>query len=90
MFIFALSLIPETKGLSLDCMDDLFEVIELVKSIEEEGRMKHGHAPPAEIGFDGKETSKATYKENVNTLGNEKSKEEAREEKVMEGDAIAK
>ena len=90
MFIFARFLIPKTKGLSLDRMDDQFGVIELVKSIEEEGRMKHAHAPPTEIGFDGKETSKATHKENVNGLGNEKGKEEAKEEKVMEGDAIVK
>lgn len=35
MFIFAWFLIPETKGLSLERMDYLFGVTELVKNIEE-------------------------------------------------------
>jgi hypothetical protein len=39
-------------------MDDLFRVTELVKNIEEEGKVEHAHAPPTEIGFDGKKTSK--------------------------------
>ena len=79
MFIFAWFLIPETRGLSLERMDDLFGVTELVKNVEEEGREEHAHAPPTEIGFGGKEISKATHKENVNELGNEKNKEEAME-----------
>lgn len=79
MFIFAWFLIPETKGPSLERMDDLFGVTELVKNIEEEGRGEHAHAPPTEISFDRKETSKATHKENVNELRNEKNKEEAKE-----------
>lgn len=62
-------------------MDDLFGVTELVKNIEEEGRGEHAHAPPTGIGFDGKETSKATHKANANELGNKKSKEETKEEK---------
>lgn len=90
MFIFAWFLIFETKGLSSDRMDDLFGVIELVKDIEEEGRVEHAHASPTEIGFNGKETSKPTYKENVNEPRNKKSKEEAKEEKAVESDAIAK
>ena len=83
-------LIPETKGPSLERMDDLFGVTELVKNIEEERRVEHTHAPPTEVGFGGKETGKATHEENVNELGNEKSKEEAKEEKSMEGDTIMK
>jgi hypothetical protein len=58
MFIFAWLLIPETKGPSLERMNDLFGVAELVKNIEEEGKVEHAHAPPAKICFDGKETSK--------------------------------
>ena len=42
MFIFVWFLIPETKGLSLERMDDLFGVTELVKHVEEEGHA-HGH-----------------------------------------------
>jgi len=90
MSIFASFLILENKGPSLERIDDLFGVTELVKNIEEERRGKHAHAPPTEIGFGGKETSKATHKENVNELRNEKNKEEAKEEKVMEGDAIVR
>ena len=34
MFIFVWFLIPETKGLSLEKMDDLFGITELVKNME--------------------------------------------------------
>ena len=71
MFIFPWFLIPETKGLSLERMDDLFGVIELVENI-------------------GKEMSTPTHKENVNEPRSRKSKEEAKEEKAVERDAIAK
>lgn len=36
MFFFVWFLIPETKGLSLEKMDDLFGVTELAKHVEEE------------------------------------------------------
>lgn len=52
MFFFVWFLIPETKGLSLEKMDDLFGVTELVKHIEEE---REAHAPATEVGLDGKE-----------------------------------
>ena len=81
-------MIPETKGLSLEHMDDLFGVTELVKNIEEEGRGEHVHAPPTKIGFGGKETSKATHKENVNELGDGESKGEAKGGRAMGGDAV--
>lgn len=54
MFFFVWFLIPETKGLSLEKMDDLFGVTELVKNIEVD-REAHAHAPTREIGMDGKE-----------------------------------
>lgn len=38
MFVFTWFLIPETKGMSLEKMDDLFGVTELVKKIEDEER----------------------------------------------------
>ncbi|KAF2681321.1 quinate permease [Lentithecium fluviatile CBS 122367] len=53
MFFFVWFLIPETKGLSLEKMDDLFGVTELVKHIEED-REAHAHTPH-EVGLDGKE-----------------------------------
>lgn len=54
MFFFVWFLIPETKGLSLEKMDDLFGVTELVKHIEED-REAHAHPATTEIGIDGKE-----------------------------------
>lgn len=43
MFIFVWFFIPETKGLSLEKMDDLFGVTELVKNMEADGeRNVHG------------------------------------------------
>jgi hypothetical protein len=52
MFFFVWFLIPETKGLSLEKMDDLFGVTELIKHIEDD---REAHATSAEIGLDGKE-----------------------------------
>jgi hypothetical protein len=58
MFFFVWFLIPETKGLSLEKMDDLFGVTELVKRIEDEDREAHARSTTEhEIGMDGKEVS---------------------------------
>lgn len=51
MFFFVWFFIPETKGLSLERMDDLFGVTELVKNIEED----RGVHPATEVNMDGKE-----------------------------------
>ena len=51
MFFFVWFLIPETKGLSLERMDDLFGVTELVKHIEEDRGAHH----VTELDADGKE-----------------------------------
>lgn len=59
MFFFVWFLIPETKGLSLEAMDDLFGVTELVKKLEED-REVHG---TAEIGLDGKEVVREERRE---------------------------
>lgn len=37
MFLFVWFFVPETKGLSLEKMDDLFGVTELVKNMEADG-----------------------------------------------------
>jgi hypothetical protein len=51
MFIFVWFLVPETKGMSLERMDDLFGVTELVKKLdmEEENGARPNSAPVAEI-----------------------------------------
>lgn len=41
MFFFVWFLIPETKGLSLERMDELFGVTEMAKDIEEEAAERH-------------------------------------------------
>ncbi|KAF2476559.1 quinate permease [Lindgomyces ingoldianus] len=65
MFFFVWFLIPETKGLSLEKMDDLFGVTQLVKTLEED-REAHAHAvPTTEIGLDGKEVAKVEKTEIV-------------------------
>ncbi|KAF2275848.1 general substrate transporter [Westerdykella ornata] len=62
MFFFVWFLIPETKGLSLERMDDLFGVTELVKHVEED---REAHAQTStEIGMDGKGATTRTV-ENV-------------------------
>lgn len=60
MFFFVWFLIPETKGLSLEKMDDLFGVTELVKHIEED---REQHATATEIGLDGKDVATVEKKE---------------------------
>ncbi|CAI6335734.1 unnamed protein product [Periconia digitata] len=45
MFFFVWFFIPETKGMSLEKMDDLFGVTELVKQIEHGDREAHAHSP---------------------------------------------
>lgn len=42
MFIFVWFWIPETKGLSLEKMDDLFGVTEATKNIDDDERNVHG------------------------------------------------
>jgi len=51
MFIFVWFLIPETKGLSLEKMDDLFGITELVKNIEAD---RENHAHGTDLDMDGK------------------------------------
>ncbi|KAF2202590.1 general substrate transporter [Delitschia confertaspora ATCC 74209] len=64
MFVFVWFFIPETKGLSLEKMDDLFGVTALAK----ERAVEHGddHAQPAamEIGLDGKPTGRMSTEKN--------------------------
>lgn len=64
MFFFVWFLVPETKGLSLEKMDDLFGVTELVKQVELD-REQHAHSP-TEVGFDGKEVVREERREVVN------------------------
>lgn len=47
MFFFVWFLVPETKGLSLERMDDLFGVTELVKDIEGADGSPTGRRSPA-------------------------------------------
>lgn len=61
MFFFVWFLVPETKGLSLEKMDDLFGVTELVKQVELD-REQHAHSP-TEVGFDGKEVVREERRE---------------------------
>jgi len=63
MFFYVWFLIPETKGISLEKMDDLFGVTELVKNIEQDREAHAAHAPPTELGLDGKEVSSVQKKE---------------------------
>jgi hypothetical protein len=65
MFIFVWFLIPETKGLSLEKMDDLFGLTEMVKNIEAD-RENHAHAQTTELDVDGKNDSRVERKEIVN------------------------
>lgn len=52
MFFFVWFLVPETKGLSLEKMDDLFGITELIKNIEAD---REGRASITEVGIDGKD-----------------------------------
>ncbi|KAI5374220.1 hypothetical protein J4E82_007072 [Alternaria postmessia] len=54
MFIFVWFLIPETKGLSLERMDDLFGITELVKNMEAD---RENHAHGTELDMDGKNST---------------------------------
>lgn len=60
MFFFVWFLIPETKGLSLEKMDDLFGVTELVKRIEED---REAHAAAGSIDIDNKEVVREERRE---------------------------
>ena len=63
MFFYVWFLIPETKGISLEKMDDLFGVTELVKNIEQDREAHAAHAPATELGLDGKEVSSVQKRE---------------------------
>jgi sugar porter (SP) family MFS transporter len=54
MFIFVWFLIPETKGLSLEKMDDLFGITELVKNMEAD---RENHAHGTDLDMDGKNST---------------------------------
>jgi hypothetical protein len=65
MFFFVWFLVPETKGLSLERMDDLFGLTEMVKNIEAD-RENHAHTHATELDMDGKNTTREERKEIVN------------------------
>jgi hypothetical protein len=65
MFFFVWFLIPETKGLSLEKMDDLFGLTEMVKNIEAD-RENHAHSQTTELDMDGKNATREERKEIVN------------------------
>lgn len=60
MFFFVWFLVPETKGLSLEKMDDLFGITELIKNIEAD---REGRPSINEVGIDGKEIVREERKE---------------------------
>lgn len=60
MFVFVWFLVPETKGLSLEKMDDLFGITELIKNIEAD---REGRASMNEIGMDDKDVVREERKE---------------------------
>jgi hypothetical protein len=62
MFFFVWFLIPETKGLSLERMDDLFGVTEMVKNMEAD---RENHAHTTELDMDGKSATREERKEIV-------------------------
>ncbi|KAF2022005.1 general substrate transporter [Aaosphaeria arxii CBS 175.79] len=62
MFFFVWFLIPETKGLSLEKMDDLFGVTELVKNLEND---REAHGSVTEVNLDGKEVAREERQEVV-------------------------
>ncbi|KAF1941284.1 quinate permease [Clathrospora elynae] len=61
MFIFVWFVIPETKGLSLEKMDDIFGITELVKNIEAD---REAQANTTELDMDNKKVS-VVREENV-------------------------
>jgi ribosomal protein L14E/L6E/L27E len=65
MFFFVWFLVPETKGLSLERMDDLFGLTEMVKNIEAD-RENHAHNTATELDMDGKNMTREERKEVVN------------------------
>lgn len=65
MFIFVWFLVPETKGLSLERMDDLFGLTEMVKNIEAD-RENHAHSAATELDLDGKNVTREERKEVAN------------------------
>ncbi|KAH9868319.1 hypothetical protein J1614_007391 [Plenodomus biglobosus] len=65
MFIFVWFFIPETKGLSLEKMDDLFGITELVKNMEADREANH-RGSSAEIDMDGKSAVREERKEVAN------------------------
>ena len=54
MFLFVWFLIPETKGMSLEKMDDLFGITELIKNIEAD---REAHTHDTALDMDGKKAS---------------------------------
>ena len=64
MFFFVWFLVPETKGLSLEKMDDLLGITELIKNIEAD---REGRGSVTEVGLDGKEAVREERKEVVPT-----------------------
>ncbi|KAF1913670.1 general substrate transporter [Ampelomyces quisqualis] len=64
MFFFVWFLVPETKGLSLEKMDDLFGLTEMVKNIEAD-RENHAHSTATELDIDGKTNHREERKEIV-------------------------
>jgi hypothetical protein len=65
MFFFVWFLVPETKGLSLERMDDLFGLTEMVKNLEAD-RENHAHSTATELDIDGKTQHREERKEIVN------------------------
>jgi len=65
MFFFVWFLVPETKGLSLEKMDDIFGVTELIKNIEAD-RENHGHSTATELDMEGKTSYREERKEVAN------------------------
>jgi len=59
MFVFVWFLIPETKGLSLERMDDLFGVTQLIKNMEADSENNHANADATELDMDGHEKQSA-------------------------------
>jgi hypothetical protein len=63
MFFFVWFLVPETKGLSLEKMDDLFGLTEMVKNIQAD---RENHAHSTELDMDGKHVVREERKEVAN------------------------